>query len=84
MLFQALTWEARDVNDEEGNVSEHQVSVFGKTEAGKSVCVSFNFNPYLFVRIPDDRPGTQREILRKIEERFPSLKTLVVSSKSKS
>ena len=71
MLFQALTWEARDVNDEEGNVSEHQVSVFGKTDAGKSVCVSFNFNPYLFVRIPDDRPGTQREILRKIEERCP-------------
>jgi DNA polymerase elongation subunit (family B) len=71
MLFQALTWEARDEKDEEGNVSEHQVSVFGKTEAGKSVCVSFNFNPYLFVRIPDDRPGTQREILRKIEERCP-------------
>ena len=71
MLFQALTWEARDVNDEEGNVSDHQISVFGKTDVGKSVCVSFNFKPYLFVRIPDDRPGTQREILRKIEERCP-------------
>lgn len=71
MLFQALTWEARDVNDEEGNVGDHQVSIFGKTEDGKSACVSFNFKPYLFVRLPDDRAGTQREVVRKIEERCP-------------
>ena len=33
VVFQALTWEARDVDD------EHMISIMGKTEDGKSVVV---------------------------------------------
>ena len=46
VVFQALTWEARDVED------EHQISIFGKTEEGKSVCVTTTFDPYFFVKLP--------------------------------
>ena len=46
VVFQALTWEARDVE------GEHQISIFGKTEEGKSVCVTTTFDPYFFVKLP--------------------------------
>ena len=46
VVFQALTWEARDVE------GEHQISIFGKTENGKSVCVTTTFDPYFFVKLP--------------------------------
>jgi len=46
VIFQALTWEARDVDD------EHLVSIFGKTQEGKSVCVTTAFTPYFFVKFP--------------------------------
>ena len=48
VVFQALTWEARDVE------GEHHISVFGKTEEGKSVCVTTTFDPYFFVKLPRD------------------------------
>lgn len=44
--FQALTW---DSNDEE---DEHIIRIFGKTIAGKSVCVKTSFSPYFFIKIP--------------------------------
>jgi len=40
VVFQALTWEARDVDE------EHMISILGKTETGKSVCVTTVFEPY--------------------------------------
>jgi DNA polymerase delta subunit 1 len=46
VVFQALTWEARDVE------GEHQISIFGKTEEGKSICVTTTFDPYFFVKLP--------------------------------
>ena len=46
VVFQALTWEARDTDD------EHLISIFGKTEDGKSVCVTTSFDPYFFVKLP--------------------------------
>ena len=36
--FQALTWETVDTDE------EHLVSIFGKTENGKSVCVTTAFH----------------------------------------
>ena len=35
VVFAALTWEASDFED-----SDHIINIFGRTEDGKSVCVS--------------------------------------------
>jgi DNA polymerase delta subunit 1 len=47
-IFQALTWDAKDTINE-----EYTINIFGRTENGKSVCVSTIFNPYFFVKIPN-------------------------------
>ena len=47
MIFQALTWEARDTDD------EHLISIFGKTDDAKSVCLTTTFTPYFFIKLPD-------------------------------
>ena len=66
VVFQALTWEARDEDD------EHLISILGKTEDGKSVCVTTVFEPYFFVKLP--RGTTDQEVrllfddLNKIRE----------------
>lgn len=54
VVFQALTWEARDVDD------EHLISILGKTENGKSVCLTTIFEPYFFVKLP--RGTTEQEV----------------------
>jgi DNA polymerase delta subunit 1 len=46
VVFQALTWEARDGEE------EHLISIFGKTEDGKSVCLTTAFTPYFFIKLP--------------------------------
>tara|TARA_R110002073_G_scaffold123085_3_gene266413 strand:- start:8464 stop:12123 length:3660 start_codon:yes stop_codon:yes gene_type:complete len=46
VLFQALAWEARDVDD------EYLISIFGRTAEGKSACVTTPFKPYFFVKVP--------------------------------
>ena len=46
VVFQALTWESRDTDD------EHLISIFGKTEDGKSVCLTTAFTPYFFIKLP--------------------------------
>jgi DNA polymerase elongation subunit (family B) len=66
VVFQALTWEARDEDD------EHLISIIGKMENGKSVCVTTVFEPYFFVKLP--RGTTDQEVrllfddLNKIRE----------------
>ena len=60
VLFQALTWEARDVE------GEHQISIFGKTENGKSVCVTTTFDPYYFVKLP--KGTTQQDVKRLYDD----------------
>ena len=54
VVFQALTWEARDADD------EHLISILGKTEDGKSVCLTTTFGPYFFVKLP--RGTTERDV----------------------
>jgi DNA polymerase delta subunit 1 len=44
-IFQALTWHAEDTD------GQHVISIFGRTDDGKSVCVSTNFDPYFFVKV---------------------------------
>jgi DNA polymerase delta subunit 1 len=46
VVFQALTWEARDTDE------EHLISIFGKTAEGKSVCLTTSFTPYFFIKLP--------------------------------
>jgi DNA polymerase delta subunit 1 len=58
-VFQALTWEARDVGQ------QYIVSIFGRTANGQSVCVSTEFKPYFFVRLGNKDPA---ELYRKIKE----------------
>lgn len=48
VVFQALTWESRDTED------EHLISIFGKSEEGKSVCVTTAFTPYFFIKLPEN------------------------------
>lgn len=46
VVFQAIAWDARDIDD------EFMITSYGRTKDGKSVSVSFGFEPYFFVRIP--------------------------------
>ena len=48
VVFQALTWETED--DDEC----HLIHIFGKTQDGRSVCVTTEFQPYFFVKLPRD------------------------------
>ena len=66
VIFQALTWEARDVDD------EHLVSIFGKTQEGKSVCVTTTFTPYFFVKFPKGATQkTAQEIFDVLNRKCP-------------
>ena len=47
VVFQALSWDAKDTDE-----GEYMISIFGRTENGKSVCVSTIFKPYFFVKLP--------------------------------
>jgi DNA polymerase delta subunit 1 len=60
VVFQALTWEARDEDD------DHLISIFGKTEDGKSVCVTTTFEPYFYIKLPDIKYA--REIYTHIKD----------------
>jgi DNA polymerase delta subunit 1 len=69
VVFQALTWEARDeedTGDDDGPVGEHLISIFGKTEDGKSVCVTTAFEPYLYIKLPEINYA--KEIYAKIKD----------------
>ena len=69
VVFQAITWEARDeVLDEE---IQHHVSIFGKTEDGRSVCVTTQVLPYFYVRLGHAGMSLGRSIYAAIDERCP-------------
>jgi DNA polymerase delta subunit 1 len=44
VIFQAVAWDGKDCN------SKYTVRIFGRTETGKSVCLSTHFRPYFFVK----------------------------------
>ena len=58
VVFAALTWEASDFED-----SDHIINIFGRTEDGKSVCVSTSFSPYFFIKLPKGTNDTSSKIL---------------------
>ena len=70
VVFQALTWESRDTED------EHLISIFGKTKEGKSVCVTTSFSPYFFVKLPRNAtPQRVKIIYDKIDKACPECLT---------
>jgi len=71
VVFQALTWEARDDGE------DHLISIFGKTEDGKSVCVTTAFEPYFYIKLPDIKYA--KEIYAKIKDKCSEY--IVVESK---
>ena len=71
VVFQALTWEARDEGE------DHLISIFGRTEDGKSVCVTTSFEPYFYIKLPDVKYA--KEIYSKIKDKCSEY--IVVESK---
>lgn len=66
VVFQALTWEARDTEE----CDEHLITIFGKTEDGDSVAVTTAFTPYFFIKLPENiSQQTIREIYNLIDSK---------------
>lgn len=47
MDFQVITWESNDVEMEGENL--FQISMYGRSESGKSVCCNVEFTPYFYI-----------------------------------
>lgn len=78
VVFQALTWEPRDTEE------EHHISIFGKTEEGKSVCVTTVFNPYFFIKLSfGASQQTVNEIYNLLCRKCPDCVTSYSMAKSK-
>ena len=66
VVFQVLTWETQDTED------EHLISIFGKTKEGKSVCVTTSFTPYFFLKLPKKMTSLDvRNLYTKIDKVCP-------------
>lgn len=65
VVLQALTWEARDCD------GEHLISIFGRSENGKSVCVTTSFKPYFFIKM--NKGATENTV----RQRFNQIRELV-------
>lgn len=75
VVFGALTWEAKDFED-----SDHIISIFGRTEDGKSVCVSTSFKPYFFVKLAKNMNESGVKILfDKIQKVCPAVQSYSIT-----
>ena len=64
VVFQALTWEARDLDE-----LEHCISIIGRTDEGKSICLTTNFHPYFFIKLPKNASNdTCKHLYEKIDK----------------
>jgi len=69
VVFQALTWETEDKDD------KHLVHIFGKTQSGKSICLTTHFPPYFFIKLPTDGYDKRAELYYdSIKQACPGLK----------
>jgi DNA polymerase elongation subunit (family B) len=65
-VFQALNWESRDVD------GEHLVSIFGRAEDGRSVCVTTTFKPYFFIKLAkNSTEASVRALWQKVSKFGP-------------
>lgn len=62
--FQSIAWEAGD-DERKGRYLIH---IFGRSDEGKSVCLTTPFNPYFFVKL--DKVGQREEVLEKLADRM--------------
>jgi DNA polymerase delta subunit 1 len=62
--FQAISWEAGD----DPELQKYTVHIFGRTQDGKSVCVTTPFAPYFFIKL--NKVGDNEETLFKLAERM--------------
>jgi len=78
VVFAALTWEASDFED-----TDHIISIFGRSEDGKSVCVSTSFQPYFFIKLAKTTTEARvQELYNKIKTVCPALKSYqIIASK---
>ena len=82
VVFAALTWEADDIfeerESEDGDVkigTDHIINIFGRTEDGKSVCISTSFSPYFFIKLSKNISDTGVKLLyEKIRKACPVVK----------
>lgn len=60
VVFQAVAWNGRDVDDK-----QYIITIYGRTDDGKSVAVSFKFYPYFYIDAgyDDMRPAIERKSL---------------------
>ena len=64
VVFQALTWEARDLDE-----LEHCISIIGRTDEGKSICLTTAFHPYFFIKLPKNTSNdTCKHLYEKIDK----------------
>jgi DNA polymerase elongation subunit (family B) len=64
VVFQACSWHAQDEDE------MYQIHIFGRTEDGKSVCLTSHFQPYFFVRLGN--ASEEHSLKELIHERFPN------------
>uniref|UniRef100_A0A6C0JZ17 DNA-directed DNA polymerase n=1 Tax=viral metagenome TaxID=1070528 RepID=A0A6C0JZ17_9ZZZZ len=78
VVFQALTWEARDEDE------AHIVSIFGRTSEGESVCVTTNFLPFFYVKLNPGEGKMGAELLyKKINKLCPGCLSRFALSQAK-
>ena len=50
--FQAVTWNAKDLVDEDEDIRDYQIIIFGRTFDKKSICLKTFYNPYFYIEVP--------------------------------
>ena len=60
LSFQIIDWYTEE------NEDQYMIKMFGRTEDGKSVCVSTNFQPYFFVKVDGVRKANILEFYNKL------------------
>lgn len=93
--FQAVSWSAKDIeledsDDEDDYTSNKQynITIFGRSFDGKSICVKTAFNPYFFIEVPKNWNNTNamflvKELRKKLGKRYGSHLTEYSLQKSK-
>lgn len=79
LVFQTISWYAKDVFNEEEKRLEYVIKTFGMTKAGETVSVSIkNFKPYFFIKLEN---GITIEDIERIVLNIKSTYLSIVNAK---